>query len=132
MVKVVKVVSEDSFMLKYYLDRYQTQEICHKAVVCLPILRFVPHFFLHSLFTNKMLEKLGYIEFSNYRIDLDDIDPDTVSFFSNDLIWTLLLQILIKLTLKMMILMKMIETIGLATLNDWLNRYKPRSVCGKK
>ena len=32
----------------------------------------------------------------------------------------------------MTILMKMIETIGLATLNDWLNRYKPSNVCGKK
>ena len=38
-----KSVLEDAFMLKYFLDRYKTQEMCHKAADgFLPILRFVP------------------------------------------------------------------------------------------
>ena len=42
MVKVVKVVSKEPFMLKYYLDKYKTQEMCDKAVdVCLPTLKLV-------------------------------------------------------------------------------------------
>ena len=50
-----KVVTKEHFLLKYYLDRYQTQEICDEAVdACLPALKFVPDLFV----TNKMLENV--------------------------------------------------------------------------
>ena len=42
-----KVVSKDSFMLKYCLDRYKTQGMCDKAVdIFLPTLTFVPDWFV--------------------------------------------------------------------------------------
>ena len=42
-----KVVSEDSFMLKYCLSRYKTQEMCDKGVDdFLPALKFVPDWFV--------------------------------------------------------------------------------------
>ena len=38
-----KIVLEDAFMLKYFLHRYKTQEICGKAADgFLPTLKFVP------------------------------------------------------------------------------------------
>ena len=43
---VIKTFSEDSFMLKYCLDRYKTQEIRDKAIDnFLPTLKFVPDWF---------------------------------------------------------------------------------------
>ena len=52
-----KAFSEDSFMLKYCLDRYKTQEMHDKAVNnFLPTLKFVPHWFI----TSKMIKKTLY------------------------------------------------------------------------
>ena len=48
-------------------------------VSCVPALKFVPDWFN----TNEMLEKLGNVVLSNGDIDLDDIDCDTVTFFSD-------------------------------------------------
>ena len=43
---VIKTFSEDSFMIKYCLDRYKTQEIRDKAIDnFLPTLKFVPDWF---------------------------------------------------------------------------------------
>ena len=61
----VKVVFEKPFMLKYYLNRCNTQEMCDKAVdVCLPVLKFVPNLFV----SNKMLENLN-----NYVLYEDNV-----------------------------------------------------------
>ena len=50
-----KAVSEDHFMLKYYHDRYKTQEMCDKAVDgFLSALKFVLDWFV----TSKMIKKL--------------------------------------------------------------------------
>ena len=54
-------------MLKYCLDRYNTQEMCDKTVnAYLPVLKFVPDWFV----TNEMLETLDYCVFSNDEIML--------------------------------------------------------------
>ena len=56
--------------------------MCDKAVdPCLPTLKFVPVWFV----TNKMLEKLDNILFSNDDKDLDDIDSDIVTFCCNSM-----------------------------------------------
>ena len=75
-----KVVSKENFMLKYCLNRYEAQDRCDKAVnACLPALKFVPDW----IFTNKMLQKLDDLVFSNY--DIVFVNPDSdVSFFSDD------------------------------------------------
>ena len=40
-----KVVSEESCMLKYCVDRYKTQEMRDKAAdACLEVLKFVPDY----------------------------------------------------------------------------------------
>ena len=47
-------VSKKTFMLKYCLNRYMTQEMCDKAVDAFPpILKFIPDWFV----LNKMLDK---------------------------------------------------------------------------
>ena len=51
------------------------------ADVFLPALKFVPDWFTF----NKMLENLGNVVFSNGDVYVDDIDSDTVTFFSNAL-----------------------------------------------
>ena len=49
-----KVVSKETFMLKYCLDRHKIQEMCDKVVdACLPALKLAPDWFI----TNKMIEK---------------------------------------------------------------------------
>ena len=75
-----KVITEEPVVPKYFLDRYNIQEISDKAGdACVPALKFVPDWFN----TNEMLEKLGNVVLSNGDIDLDDIDCDTVTFFSD-------------------------------------------------
>ena len=45
-----KIVSGDLFMLKYFLDRYKTQEMCDKAAdAFLPPLKFVPDWYVTSM-----------------------------------------------------------------------------------
>ena len=77
-----KLVSENPFILKYCHDRYKTQKMYHKAVDSyLLALKFVPDWFL----TSKMIKKLDSAVFSNDYIDVGDLDPDFVTFFSNDI-----------------------------------------------
>ena len=68
-------------MLKYCLDRYKTQEICHKAVdAYLPLLKFVPHWFV----TNMMLKDLYNAISLNGGIVFVNANSGNVTFFSND------------------------------------------------
>ena len=56
--------------------------MCDKAVdACLPALKFVPDL----LVTSKMFQILDDVVFSNDAIDLDYTDPDTVTFFSDNM-----------------------------------------------
>ena len=69
-------------MFKYCLDRHKTQEICNKAVdVCLSVLKFVPDWVV----TNKMIEKLDDVLFSNDDIVFVNEDSDNVIIFSDEL-----------------------------------------------
>ena len=54
-----KVVSEDSFQLKHFHDRYKTQEMCNKPVNgFLPGLKFVPDLFYSWFIASKMIKNL--------------------------------------------------------------------------
>ena len=67
-------------MLKYCLNRHKPQEISDKAVdTCLPTLKFVTLWFV----TNKIIEKLDQVVFSNDYIDLDDINSYIFKSFSD-------------------------------------------------
>ena len=70
-------------MLKFYLDRYKTQEMRDEAVdACLPALKFVSDWSV----TNKMIEKHDNVVFSNGDIIFLDTDSDNATFFSDDII----------------------------------------------
>ena len=57
-----RVVSKDSFMLKYYPDRYKAQKMCDESVAdCLSALKFVADWFV----TDKMIKKLHKPSFHN-------------------------------------------------------------------
>ena len=87
----VKVVSKESFILKNCLNRYKTQEMYDKTIdAFLPTLKFVPDWIV----TNKILEKLGNVLSFGDDIDLDDIDSDIVTFFSDDMVIVLMKMIL--------------------------------------
>ena len=65
-----KVVFEERFVLKYFLQRDEIQKLCDKTVdVCISALKFIPDWFV----TNKMLQKVDDAVFSNDDIDFDDI-----------------------------------------------------------
>ena len=106
-----KAVSNDPFMLKYYLDRCKTQEKSHNVVDhFLPALKFVPDWFV----TSKMIEKLDDALFANDDVILIN---EVSNFWAVK--WVFLVQILIILTLMMLILMKM--TLKLLSMSDfWL------------
>ena len=75
--------------------------MCDKAVDnALPVSKFVPDWFV----TNRTFENVDNVVFSNDVTDLDDIDSDAVTFFSDGVI--LLLQTFITLALMMIILIK--------------------------
>ena len=77
-----KVVSKDTFMLKYCLDRYKTLKICNIAVdTFLPTLEFVPDWFV----TSKMIKKLYDDLFSNDDIVLVNEDSNCVILFSDEM-----------------------------------------------
>ena len=60
--------------------RHRSQEIYNKAVdTCLLTLKFIPDWFV----TNKIFEKLDNVIFFNDYIDLDDMDSDIVTSFSD-------------------------------------------------
>ena len=87
----VKVVSKEPFILKNCLNRYKTQEMYDKTIdAFLPTLKFVPDWIV----TNKILEKLGNVLSFGDDIDLDDIDSDIVTFFSDDMVIVLMKMIL--------------------------------------
>ena len=95
-----KAVFKELFMLTYCLDIYKTQKISDKAVdAFLPTLNFVLDWYI----TSKMLEKLDNVVFSNDDIDLNYIDSDINTFFSNDMG-----QNIIDIIIIILILMKMI------------------------
>ena len=95
-----KVVSKKPIMLKYCPDRYKTQKMCEKAIdTCLSTLKFVPD----CLDTSKILEMFHNSVFSNDDVDLDFIDSDIVTFFSDDM--DINIQTLIILTLVIMMIM---------------------------
>ena len=72
-----KAVSNNSFMLKYCVDRHKTQEMCDEAVDdFLPVLKFVPDWFV----TSDMIKKLHDIIFANYDILSFDEDSGNVTF----------------------------------------------------
>ena len=75
-----KVVSEDPFMLKYCLDRYNTQKMCDKAVDAFqPALKFVPGW----LVTSKLIKKLDDTVFANDDKVFFDEGSDNVTIFSD-------------------------------------------------
>ena len=87
----VKVVSKEPFILKNCLNRYKTQEMYDKTIdAFLPTLKFVPDWIV----TNKIVEKLGNVLSFGDDIDLDDIDSDIDTFFSDDMVIILMKMIL--------------------------------------
>ena len=92
------VVPKDPFMLKYFLDRYKTKEMCDKAVdKFLPALKFVPDWFV----TGKIIIKLHNALFEDDNI-LFLMKILEMSYFPV-MKWLFLMQILIIITLKMLI-----------------------------
>ena len=101
-------------MLKYYLDKYKTQEMCDEAVdKILPGLKF----FLDWFVTSKMITKTDDALFANDDILLFGEDSATITFSSEEM--GILIQILITLNLMMLILTKMILKLSFMS-NLWL------------
>ena len=99
-----KVVSDDPYMPKYYLDRYKTQKMFDKAVAAfLPTLEFVPDWFA----AKKMIKKLGDDIFCSDDIIFVNEDACYVTFFSDEMA-ILTVDLLIILISMISILMKMI------------------------
>ena len=64
-------------------DQCKTQKMCDKAVDnALPVSKFVPDWFV----TNRTFENVDNVVFSNNVTDLDDIDSDAVTFFSDGVV----------------------------------------------
>ena len=77
-----KAVSKKHFTLKHCLDKYKTQDMCHKVVdACLIALKFVPDWYV----TNKILNILDNAVFLNGDIVFVNADSDNVTTFSNGL-----------------------------------------------
>ena len=93
-----KVVSKDPFMLKYYLNRYKTQEMCKVVSDFLPALKFVPDCFfpmiktlgddLHSNYNiifvtaSSNYVTIFIVEMSILSVDLNNINLDDVSYMN--------------------------------------------------
>ena len=68
-------------MLKYCLDRYNTQKIYNKAIdIFLPTLKFVTDSFV----TSKMIKKLDDALFANDDINFVNEDSNYVTFFNDE------------------------------------------------
>ena len=77
-----KLVSKETNMLKYCVSTYKTLKMYDRAVdACLLALKFVPDQFVLS----KMFQILDNVIFSNDDIDLDYMDCDIATFFSDDM-----------------------------------------------
>ena len=85
-------------MLKFPLDRYKNQEMCDKVDDSLPILKFVPDWFV----TNEIMKKLQNALFRD----------DDISCWIKILVMSHFQAIVIILTLMMLIFMKMILIIN--------------------
>ena len=98
-----EAVSNDPFMLKHCLDRYQTQKVFDKTVdEFVPVLKFVPDWFVTSNIIKKLHDALfanQYTIFINedsinvtfrademdiVSVDLDKINIDDVNFDEDD------------------------------------------------
>ena len=108
-----KVVSKETFMLKYCPDKYKTQKMWDKAVDSYLItLKFVPDWSV----TNKILEKLDNFLFSKANILFHDVDFNIITFLSNYMGFNTIGLNIKTLTI---ILMKMIQKL-LIMLDLWL------------
>ena len=106
-------------MLKYWIDRQRTQEICDKAVdALLPALKFVPDYFV----TNELLEKLANVVKSNDDIFFVDVDSDVVTFFNDDMAHN-------TINLNINFDDDNVIRVGLVA---WCNKYKQRKTCKKE
>ena len=113
-----KIVFNKIFILKNYLDRNKTQEICENIVdAWLPALKFL----LDGFLSKKMLEKLDDFLVSNDDAIFVNAHFDNTTFLV--MRWVLILHILMMLTLMIIILMKMI-LILLFTLAEQTNLLK--------
>ena len=62
-------------MLKCYLDRYKSNELCWKNVdICLSVVKLVSNQFI----TPKILQDFDNAILLNDNVDLDNDDPDNV------------------------------------------------------
>ena len=76
-----KAVGTCCFAMQLFPDRYKTKEMCDKATVAfLPILNFVPDWFVKS----EILGKLD-IGVSSNDMNLHDLNSDVGIFFSDDI-----------------------------------------------
>ena len=77
-----RAFSEDPFILKYFLDRYKTQEMCDIAVDnFLPTLKFAPDWFVRR----KMIKKLYNALFTDDKILFFDEDSSNATFSSDQI-----------------------------------------------
>ena len=69
-------------MLKYFLDKYKSEEMCKEAVdACLPLLKFI-----HDRFVKKkVLKDLDNAVFFNDTLVFVNADSDDVTLFSDDM-----------------------------------------------
>ena len=89
-----KIVFDDPFKLKYCHDKYKTQKMCAEAVDnCLPVLKFVPHWFVASKIIQKLLNALygdknilyfnegsGNAAFSCNEMGIHSVDFNNINF----------------------------------------------------
>ena len=124
-----EVVSKEAFMLKYYPDKYKTQELYDKAVdFYLITLKLVRDCFV----TYKMLEKLDNSIFSNDDIFFHDVNSNIIIFLSNDMSFNTIILNNINLDDDDNFDKDDPEIINLLRLMDWCNRFKQRKACKKK
>ena len=92
-------------MLKYCLNRYETQEMRDKAFnAFLPALNFVPDWFVTK---KNIIEKLDDTLFANHTIIFMNVDSNNVTFFGGEM-GNFSVDLVIKLILMMLILMTII------------------------
>ena len=89
-----RTISEDSFMLVYFLDKYKTQIMCDKAVDdCLSALKLIPDWLLTSKMIKKLLTALyadddtlyfnedsGEVIFYCNEMSINEIDLNNINF----------------------------------------------------
>ena len=115
-----KVVSREAFILKYYPDKYKTQELYDKAFdFYLITLKLVRDCFV----TYKMLEKLDNSIFSNDDIFFHDVNSNIIIFLSNDMSFNTIILNNINLDDDDNFDKDDPEIINLLRLMDWCNRY---------